>query len=186
MNRILRLTATGACVLLSGCATLYLHSNHLNATTEVDGRKVTLRVLNFDHATLDLRIFEGDQELPIMAVPDHIIANNIRNTMAQEEARLHCGPGTCRYSWTETRASGPGLWLDKGRPHTLRFVRNGQEATVTVRRTFKFGWFATNWALLMFAPVGWVVDGVTGSWNMYSRLDIDQVFRQAASPVGAR
>jgi hypothetical protein len=33
----------------------------------------------------------------------------------------------------------------------------------------------------MFTPVAWVVDGVTGSWNMYSRLDIDQVFRQAGT-----
>jgi hypothetical protein len=28
-------------------------------------------------------------------------------------------------------------------------------------------------------PVGWVVDGVTGSWNEFSRLDVDQAFRNA-------
>ena len=183
IRRILNLSLVASAVMSSGCATMYVHGNHLSTSAEVDGRNTALRVLNFENATPDLRIFEGDRELPLMAVPDHIIANNLRNYMAQEEARAGCGPGTCVYSWTETRAFGPGLWLDKDRPHTLRFVRGGQEATVTVKRRFKVGWVFANWVWFTFAPVGWVVDGATGSWNTYPRLDINALFRTSGRPA---
>jgi hypothetical protein len=168
----------GACLVLNGCATMYVRGNKLRVVETQGDEKVPLRVINFDNATSSLRIFEGDAELEILAVPDHVIANNFRSYLNRETARASC-TAPCRYSWDDVSEFGPGLWLDSRRPHTLRFVRNGQEAVVTIKSSFRPKWIFANWVWFAFAPVGWVVDGATGSWNEYPRLDIDHLFQEA-------
>jgi hypothetical protein len=174
----------GLTVMLSGCATMYVRGNHLRTVRDDEGEKVPLRVMNFDNATRDLRVFEGDRELLIMAVPDNVVENNFKNYVRQQEARSQCGPGVCRYSWEETSEYGPGLWLDPRRPHTLRLERNGEAAVVTVKASFKPKWLFANWVWFTFAPVGWVVDGTTGSWKEFPRLDINDVFLRARRSEG--
>jgi hypothetical protein len=40
--------------------------------------------------------------------------------------------------------------------------------------------------LIVLAPVGWVVDGATGSWSDFSRLDVDRALRRAAASGGSQ
>ena len=184
MNRLHRLIAAAgigfAVLSQSGCATMYHRNNGLRIRQQQpDGRTIRVLAMNLDHATPDLQIFEGDQRLAIVEVKDHIFSSAVNSSLNESVARNSCrsAPGTvCEYTWTQRQNYGPGVFLDPGRSHTLRLVRNGQEATVTVNTHFKVKWYFYNMLLFPLAPVGWVVDGVTGSWNQYPRLDIDRAF----------
>ena len=183
MKRAHRMIALAALCLatasLTGCATMYHRGNGLRVTQVEDGKSVGKLAMNMDHATSDLQIYEGTQPLQISQVRDHIFSSGVRNGLSQSAASTSCR-APCTYSWTETTQYGPGLFLDPHRPHTLRLVRNGQEATVTVKTRWKVKWYFYDMALFVFAPVGWVVDGVTGSWNQFPRLDVDRAFRNVA------
>lgn len=128
---------------LAGCATLFHRGNGLTAKAEEDGKQVRLLAMNLDHASPDLRIYEGDAEIPISPVKDHIWANAIKNSLREAVARgaatSSCS-GVCTYNWTEKTQFGPGIFLNPHRPHTLRLVRNGQEATVAVKTSFRVKW----------------------------------------------
>jgi hypothetical protein len=168
---------------LAGCATLFHRGNGLTATVQENGQEVRLLAMNLDHATPDLRIYEDGVELPIAKVKDHIVSNAIRSSVSEAVARGGCS-GVCSYSWTERTSFGPGVFLNPHRPHTLRLVRGDQEAMVTVKTSWRIKWYFANMLLFVAAPVGWVVDGVTGSWNEFSRLDVDRAFRNATPAAG--
>jgi hypothetical protein len=172
---------------LTGCATMYHRSNGLRVTTQEDGRKVTRLAMNLDHATRDLQIYEDGQPLTISPVKDHIFANalsnEVRRSIARGAAAGSC-VGVCTYNWDEVTEYGPAVFLDPHRPHTLRLVRGGQEATVTVKTHWRPKWYFYDMFLFVLGPVGWVVDGATGSWNTFSRLDVDRAFRDASRSSG--
>jgi hypothetical protein len=174
---------------LAGCATAFHRGNGLTAKAQENGQEVRLLAMNLDHATRDLRIYEGDVEVPISPVRDHIWANAIKSSLREAVARGAAAgscSGVCTYNWNETTEFGPGVFLNPHRPHTLRLVRGDQQATVTVNTSWRLKWYFYDMALFVLAPVGWVVDGVTGSWNEFSRLDVDRAFRSAtASAAGA-
>jgi len=175
---------------LGGCATMY-HSGLGRATRGVDnGREMKLVGVNLDHATQDLHIYEGDVEIPVSPVQDKIWSNAIKNSLRQGVAEgaasyAACGQAVCTYKWTETTTFGPGIYLNPHRPHTLRLVRGNQQATVTLDTSFRIKWYFFDMFLFVLGPVGWVVDGVTGSWNEFPRLDVDRVFRNATASAGA-
>ena len=181
MHRLMAVAGLGFAMLSqSGCATMYHRNNGLRIKQQqADGRTIRVLAMNLDHATPDLQVFEGDQRLPIVEVRDHIFSNAVNSSINESVARNSCrsAPGTvCEYTWTARQDYGPGLFLDPSREHTLRLVRGGQEATVTVKTRFKVKWYFYDMLLFPLAPVGWVVDGMTGSWNQYPRLDIDRAF----------
>jgi hypothetical protein len=172
---------------LAGCATMYHRSNGLRVRTQEDGRTVTRLAMNLDHATRDLRIYEDGQELMISPVKDHIFANALDNSLRQAVARGAAAgscSGVCAYNWDETTEYGPAVFLDPHRPHTLRLVRGDQEATVTVKTHWRPKWYFYDMFLFVLGPVGWVVDGATGSWNTFSRLDVNRAFRDASRSAG--
>jgi hypothetical protein len=189
VNRLIALASLAlASASMSGCATMYHRGNGLRSTQVEDGKRVGTLAMNLDHASADLQIYEGNQALQISQVRDHIFSNAVGNSVNRTVASGSCSGRTtpCTYSWTETSQFGPGLFLDPHRPHTLRLVRQGQEATVTVKTVWKAKWWFYDMALFMFAPVGWVVDGATGSWNQFPRLDIDRAFRNASTTATTR
>ena len=174
---------------LAGCATMYHRSNGLRIKVDEDGRKQDRLALNLDHASRDLRIYEDGDELTISPVKDHIFANalsnELRRSIARGAANASCPAGSvCTYNWDEATEYGPAVFLDPHRSHTLRLVRGDQEATVTVKTHWRPKWYFYDMFLFMFGPVGWVVDGVTGSWNTFSRLDVDRAFRRAGTASG--
>jgi len=174
---------------LAGCATLFHRGNGLTAQAQENGQEVRLLAMNLDHATPDLRIYEDGVELPIAKVKTHIVSNAIKSSVSEAVARGAAAgscTGVCSYSWTETTNFGPGVFLNPHRSHTLRLVRGDQEAMVTVKTSWRIKWYFANMLFFVAAPIGWVVDGVTGSWNEFSRLDVDRAFRNAtASAAGA-
>jgi hypothetical protein len=172
---------------LAGCATFYHRGNGLRVTEVEGGQRVSKLALNLDHATRDLRVFENGVEVPISPVKDRIFANALSSSLHEAIARGAAAgscSGVCTYSWDETTEYGPGLFLDPHREHTLRLVRGDQEATVTVKTHWRPKWYFFDMFLFVLAPVGWVVDGVTGSWNDFSRLDVDRAFHQASRSAG--
>jgi hypothetical protein len=172
---------------LAGCATMYHRGNGLRVKVEENGRKVDRLALNLDHASRDLRIFENGEELTISPVKDHIFANaldnSVRQAVAHGAAAASC-VGVCTYNWDEVTEYGPAVFLDPHRSHTLRLVRGDQEASVTVKTHFRPKWYFYDMFLFVLGPVGWVVDGVTGSWNDFSRLDVDRALRRAGAASG--
>jgi hypothetical protein len=174
---------------LAGCATLA--NGALKVKAQENGQQVGLLPMNLDHATPDLRIYEGDVEIPISQVRDPTFANAFKNALREAAARgaaAHSPTcvGVCTYSWTETTQFGPGVFLNPKRPHTLRLVRGDRQATVTLKTSFRVKWYFLDMVFFPLAPVAWVVDGVTGSWKEFSRLDVDRAFRNAtASAAGA-
>jgi len=168
---------------LAGCATLFHRGNGLTAKAQEDGHDVRLLAMNLDHASADLHIYEGDHEIPIARVKDHIWANAIKNSLREAVARGAASSctGVCTYNWNETTSFGPGIFLNPKRPHTLRLVRGSEQATVTVKTSWRVKWYFYDMFLFVLGPVGWVVDGVTGSWNEFSRLDVDRAFRNAVA-----
>ena len=171
---------------LGGCATLA--NGALKVKAQENGREVGLLPVNLDHATPDLRIYEGDAEIQISQVYDQTFANAFKNGLREVAAREaakgspRCQMGgSCSYSWTETTRYGPGVFLNPKRPHTLRLVRGDQQATVTMKTSWRVKWYFLDMVWLALGPVAWVVDGVTGSWNEFSRLDVDRAFRNAAT-----
>ena len=173
---------------LGGCATM--SHGYLTTKRQENGRDVKLEQMNLDHASPDLHIYEGDAELPIERVVDkrhHVIENALSAAAAQARVNGCLGRCTAYYTYKDEGGIGPGVYLDPTRPHTLRFVRGDQQATVTVKKSFKVRWYFLDMAWLALGPVAWVVDGVTGSWNEFPRLDVNQVFRNAmASASGTR
>lgn len=173
---------------LAGCATLFHRGAGWTAKAQENGHEVRLLAMNLDHASRDLHIYEDGVELPISPVKDHIWANAIKSSLREAVARGAASgcTGVCTYSWNETTEFGPGVFLNPRRPHTLRLVRGDQQAIVTVKSSVRVKWYFYNLALFVFAPVGWVVDGVNGSWNEFSRLDVDRAFRNSmASASGS-
>ena len=172
---------------LGGCATMY-HSGPGRATKGPDnGQQVKLVAVNLDHATPDLHIYEGDVEIPLSPVQDKIWSDAIKNSLRRgvaEGAASGC-TGVCTYNWTERTTFGPGIYLNPHRPHTLRLVRGDQQATVTLKTSWRVKWYFYDMFLFVLGPVGWVVDGVTGSWNEFPRLDVDRAFRNATASAGA-
>jgi len=174
---------------LGGCATLYHSGRGRAAKGEENGQQVKLVAVNLDHATPELHIYEGDVEIPLSPVQDKIWSDAIKNSLREGVARGAASgcTGVCTYSWTEKTTFGPGIYLNPHHPHTLRLVRGDQQATVTLKTSWRVKWYFFNMALFVLAPVGWVVDGVTGSWNEFPRLDVDRAFRNAAaSASGSR
>ena len=175
---------------LAGCATLFHRGNGLTTKAQENGQEVRLLAMNLDHATPDLRIYEDGTELQISRVRDHIWSDAIKNSVSQavheRAAEASCmNVSGCPFSWTETTSYGPGVFLNPHRPHTLQLVRGDQKATVTVKTTWRVKWYFYDMFLFVLGPVGWVVDGVTGSWNEFSRLDVDRAFRNATASAGA-
>jgi len=169
---------------LGGCATMY-HTGLGRSTRGQDGgREMKLVAVNLDHVTPDLHIYEGDVEIPLSPVQDKIWSNAIKNSLRQgiaEGSVAGCQQVVCKYSWTERTTFGPGIYLNPHRPHTLRLVRGDQQATVTLDTSFRIKWYFFDMFLFVAGPIGWVVDGVTGSWNEFPRLDVDRAFREAAA-----
>ena len=174
---------------LGGCATMY-HSGPGRAIKAADNSEhVKLVAVNLDHATPDLHIYEDGVEIPLSPVQDKIWSDAIKNSLRRgvaEGAASSC-TGRCTYNWTETTSFGPGIYLNPHRPHTLRLVRGDQQATVTMKTSWRIKWYFYDMFLFVLGPVGWVVDGATGSWNEFPRLDVDRAFRNAAaSASGSR
>lgn len=166
--------------VLTGCATMFRKGNGLVQTVREEDRNVRLIAMNMRGATPDLRIYTGDRQLPIVAVRDNIWSTGVRNGVAQASASAAAQPGAV-YTWEEQTEYGPGLFLDPGRPHTLRLVRGGQEATVTVRASVRWKWI---WRDALWGPLAfgaWGVDAATGSWKEFPRLDVERAFREAST-----
>lgn len=186
INRSKQLAAVAVLALAAaatGCATAFRHGNGLTTKVPENGREVRVIAMNMSHATQDLEIYEGNQRLTIAKVRDHIWANATHNAVAEEGARsgasVGCS-GVCPFSWTERTSYGPGLFLDPGRPHTLRLVRGGREVTVTVGASMRPKRFVRDMFLFALAPVGWIVDASTGMWKGFPRLDVDRAFGAAS------
>lgn len=186
MDKLRHLAAMGVVALAAattGCATAFRHGNGLTATVPENGRQVRVIAMNMSHVTPDLEVYEGNQRLMIASVRDHIWADATRNAVAEEGARGGASGGcvgVCPYSWTQRTRYGPGLFLDPGRPHVLRLVRGGSEATVTIAASMRPKWVFRDMFLFALAPVGWIVDASTGMWKEFPRLDVDRAFAQAS------
>lgn len=180
MQRIRSVLLGGVMALaLPGCATAFRHGNGLTVVEPEAGQNTRKIAMNLSHATAELQIFENGQPVPLRNVRDKIWSTAAGNAVRQRAAEASARPGGM-YSWEVRSAYGPGLFLDPGRPHTLRLVRGTEEATVTVQASVRPKWIVRDMFLFALAPVGWIVDGVTGMWKEFPRLDVDRAFRDAA------
>jgi hypothetical protein len=171
------LAVVAAVVSMSGCATMFRHGHNLTLKDADRGDTVTKIALNLSHATQDLKIYEGDQLLPIVEVEDKIVRNAIANSTKESVARNSCRTQpTCTYQWNEKTSFGPGIFLNPKREHTLRLVRNGKEATVNVSSHIHMRWWWMDGFLGPLCWVGWTVDAKTGMWRGFARLDVDKAF----------
>ncbi len=193
MARTLRMLLLGGCVMLGGCATMANRGKVRTAPDPTSGRSVRVARVELKnvgsgnegllHFLLpgELTVYEGSTQLPIFSEDS---ANNDNRWRAR-----------CRLGASDQATRGacdraifyPYLELDKRVPHTLRLVRsNGSEATVTVRAGTRILWFWANGIWGPAAPLGWVVDAMSGKWTYFGSLDVDRAFRQASTvAVGA-
>jgi hypothetical protein len=171
MNRKLMFPAIGMCVLLAGCATMS-NPGRVHTVVSPEGLHVKVASLYLKGTNGHLDIYEGNRRLEIReGTGDHEswvrmcrAANNFGDGGACEDAIFF-----------------PMLELDRGVPHTLRMVHNGQEATVTVEAHMHWGWIWANGVWFAAAPIGWAVDAASGDWSYFSELDVARTFRDAAS-----
>jgi hypothetical protein len=158
----------------TSCATIFKHGHHYTDLTQVEGKPVRRVAVNISDATRDLQVFEGDQELQVVFVEDHIVSNAISNSLRQSGAEHAARPGEV-YSWEYTTSYGPGLFLDPMKPHTLRFIQGGKEATVTMKSHIRPAWIWADAFTGPLYPLAWYIDGKTRMWRSFDRIHLNKL-----------
>jgi len=176
VNTALKLVAVAACAMTSGCATL-VNPGGVHKTSPANGGSgVKTARLRLENTGPVLSVYNGATPLVIRDAASH--DDHVRLCRLFAENPLGDPPGmvtvstNCMNSILE-----PYVDLPKKGAHTLRLVRNGQEATVTVQAGMHWQWFWLNGVCLPLVWACWGVDVAMGSWSYFGRLDVAQAFR---------
>jgi len=162
---------SGACAVLTACATITNQGNrHLKVEPENPRSPSVLgEPIVVTNLTGDTRIYEGGQQLVV-----HLEAGTDSATFFRELAECERGQAELQRANPNEHFANPcglvlaSVWLDTHTPHMLRIVQGDRQGTVLIRsRTHWWPWVWANFLLGPAAPVGLLVDALTGKWTYY-------------------
>jgi hypothetical protein len=170
----------GSCAVLSGCATITNQGNRQIKLEPNNGHSATVLAepILVTHFTDDARIYEGNQQLVI-----HLDMRTDSATFFRELQECERGQAELQRANPNEHFANPcglvlaSIWLDTHTPHMLRIVQGGRQGTVIIRsRTHWWPWVWVDFLLGPAAPVGLLVDALTGKWTYYGgSIDVEAV-----------
>jgi hypothetical protein len=189
--RLWALTST-ALLLVAGCATLTTGVDPMARDAGVrGGARVILEGSKANIDSMMISQNEGRDTLKIVMVNNPTFGQAMKNAGREAVARgaASGAPVGTTVSYTTTERYSPAIFLNQKGTHTLSLVRSdGQQATVVAKPHVGKRYVIIDW--LLIAPTlgtSLIVDWVTGKWNMYDAIEVNQYFPAAANgPASAR
>jgi hypothetical protein len=177
----------GSCAVLSGCATITNQGNRQMklepdrrvGQTVVKGHTVRAEPILVTHLTDDTQIYDGAERLVVHLDLYGDSATYSDRLQPCDQVRAFVGKSDLQIvRWGELCGLAvPSVWLDTHTLHVLRVVQGGREGTVTIQsRTHWWPWVWVDFLLGPAAPVGLLVDALTGKWTYYGgKIDVAAV-----------